>query len=193
MTLANEWTRRGVALAIAAVSAAALVACSGDGDGFELEITPQKIQTELAKGFPRESCQSSVICVAAHSPQLVLVNGSPRIGLKVQLSSRSPLINSATAQIGSTALSAKLRYERTEAALYLDDVKIDDVQFKNVPDAVSALVRDLSQPLLRKSLTAKPIYTIPADKLSDRLQRMALHSVEIKGGKVVAVVRLPGG
>ncbi len=170
---------------LAAVSLLTLGACTGsDSTGFNLELRPDRIQAKLNESFPKETCPTQLMCVAAHTPQLALVNGSNRIGMRIQLQARSPIVKSAPSEAGAAFVSAKLRYDRTQAALYLDDVKIDDLKLRGVPDAVSKLVAEMSPNLIGTAFSEKPIYQIPSDKLTERMQRLALKDVYVHDGKL---------
>jgi hypothetical protein len=178
------------AITVAAASALPLSACNSDATGFNMEIPPARIQAKLNESFPKENCPNQLVCVMVHTPQLALVNGSSRIGLRVQLRARSPVLQSQAAEVGGAQVSAKLRYERTEAALYLDDVKVDQLQLRGVPDAVSKIVAELGPKLIDTSFTAKPIYSIPNDRLTERMQRLALKDVYVHEGKLRVSVGL---
>ncbi len=177
-----------ICLAVASLS---LTACSSDSDGFTLDISNKQLQTKLAERFPREDCSAVIFCVAAHSPQVILVEGSQRIGLRMSLGTRSPALGKSAPDSGSATLSAKLRYDKSQAALYLDDVRIDDLQVAALPQLVVDTIKKLGPQLIGNSLQSQPIYQVKADTVSEKQQRMVIGDVRVKDGKIKVLVKLP--
>lgn len=167
-------------------------ACSTQPDGFTLEISNKQLQTKLAERFPKEDCSVIVFCISVHSPQVLLVEGSERVGLRVGLATRSPVVGTTSPNSGTAALSAKLRYDKTQAALYLDDVRIDELQVGALPKLVTDAIKSLSPQLIGTTLQSQPIYQVKADSISEKLQRMAIGDVRVRDGKIKVVVKLPG-
>ncbi len=168
-----------------------LGACSTGSNGLSLEIRPEHIQSALAKQFPQEDCGAVLLCISAHSPQVLLVDGSDRLGLRVGLGVRAPALGASSPNSGTAIVSAKLRYDRSQAALYLDDVRVDDLQLKVLPKPVTDALKQLSPQLIGKRLQAKPVYVVKSDTVSEKLQRMSISDVRVSNGRLKVMIGLP--
>ncbi len=176
------WKRRILIslLALAALGAGAWLLFQRYSPQLAIEFAAQDLQTRIAARFPIQNCGLIILCLDVTAPQLTLTDGSDRIALTAALSTtlgqrRYP---------GTLAFSGKIRYVAQAGELFLDDIEIERFELAGIPMHYTEILRSRGPGVLRSVLATRPIYTLNADTLQERLARLAVRDVRVINGKL---------
>ncbi len=154
---------------------------------FRINIEQSEIQSRVSAKLPLRSCALVVACLEIVNASVVLSEGSDRIGIRSEL-----LASLGSRQYpGVAAFTGKPRYVPGEAKVFVDDLRIDELQMKGMSPEVAELVKLRGPLLLRGVLQTTPIYTIRGNTLKDSFARFALQKVEVIDGKLRLTLRRP--
>jgi hypothetical protein len=192
----------------AAVLLIALGGCS-KGPATTISLDQPTIQAKLAKAFPLSSDKAgdkNPIRITLTDPQVVLEEGSDRLGLRMKVvveppakkpplpeppfgkpGDKLPRPESVAANDvleGTLSVRGAISYKPEEAAFYYQNLTIEKLQFPQLPASLEAPVRDLAEGLLAGHLQRHPIYTLTDTDLKSRAARSVLKSVAVKNGKL---------
>lgn len=169
---------------ILAAGAWLLAACAEGitplSDGFAMDLTAKNLDERLAPRFPVKKCQGSVICLTLSEPQVVLAEGSNRLGLSAV----------AVVEVGGTPLAGRIslsglpQFEAATTALMLKDVRIDSLGVAGVPSFLTGSLQNLAQPFVKQELERSPLYSFAGDSRQDQMARKLLKEVSVVGGKL---------
>jgi len=154
---------------------------------FRIDVTQSEIQSRVAAKLPLRNCALVVACVEISNASVVLAEGSDRIGIRCEL-----LASLGSRQYpGIAAFSGKPRYVAGDAKVYIDDLRIDELQMKGMSPEVAELVKLRGPVLLRGVLQTTPIYTIRGNSLKENFARFALQKVQVVDGKLRLTLHRP--
>jgi hypothetical protein len=185
--------RRPLALMLAALCTAVLLAaCSGVGttrDGLVyVDVSQEELQASLASNFPVRECTFGIACARFSDPWLQLAEGANRVHFSSELS-----VEFLRARLpGRIALSATPRWDPASAAMYLADLRIEQVTVAGVPAEVELLLRERGGPLLQPAFDRRPVYRVQGEGLRDALIRRNLRGVSVVDGKLRATFAFGG-
>ncbi|MBL8310583.1 MAG: DUF1439 domain-containing protein [Burkholderiales bacterium] len=154
---------------------------------FRVSIDQSDIQAHVSARLPLRHCALVVACLEVNSAQVLLAEGSDRIGIRSELlaslgNRRYP---------GVAAFSGKPRYVPGEGKVFVDDLRIDDLQLQGLSSEVAAMVKLRGPALLHGALQTTPIYTIRGKSIKADFVRFALHNVQVVNGKLLLTLRRP--
>ena len=154
-----------------------------------LEIGQAELQQRLDARFPQKSCAMFVACITLTHPRVLLIDGSPRIGLSADI-----VVSLGHRELrGQVAFSSLLRYVRYEGDFYLDDVQVDNFALTGASPDMVQVVKQRGPEALRRALQGHPIYTLKGDATRSALAKLAVRDVTVVDGKVrVTFLRFGG-
>ena len=179
-------------LVVAACAATVLAACSGVGttrDGLVyVDVTAEELQASLSSNFPVRECTFGVACARFSDPWLQLSEGANRVHFSSELSVEIMRMRLP----GRIALSATPRWDPASAAMFLADLRIEQVTVAGVPAEVEYLLRERGGPLLQPAFDRRPVYRVTGGGLKDSLIRRNLRGVSVVDGKLRATFAFGG-
>ena len=154
------------------------------GQIFEIIIEKSEIQNAVSSKLPFQKTYFLFINATVEKAEVILENGSDRIGLNsgVKL---NILLNDSKELLGcSFSGSGKIRYEITDASFYLDDLKIDSLDIQGIPEKYQDKVRSIVQYLLKDHFSKKAVYKLDKSSVKIQLARAVLKDVKTINGKL---------
>lgn len=144
------------------------------------------VQRRVERLFPIVQEEAS-LKVRWHDPEVILHEGSDRIGLRLQLALMSaPYQFSATAEV-----EGKLRFERKTGELFLDDARIIDLAFTDVPMLPLEPIVQIAETMLRPGLQSHPVYVLGQSGEEKRFMGSEIKSVAVRDGKLEITLAMP--
>ena len=159
--------------------ASALAGCAAVDGKRTLEFSAQQIQDAIASKFPQERCPLPLTCIQLQNPKIVLAEASDRITMGFDTR-----VNILQQSVTGTALvSAKPRFQASTGEIYLDDSRVESLNFKGVPTRVTDLLSQYGAGLVKQSLERTPIYTLN-NAQADKLGQLGIADVRVVGGRL---------
>lgn len=163
---------------------AALLFCSNAAAlSFNVEMDQATLQQTLTSAFPMQQ-DEAFVSVQLANPQVILKEGSDRIGVKTMATVFLPGGNKFA---GNAAVDGKLRYVAKTNALYLDQARVRELSIDGLPDMAQQEVLRIASLLVRSFFDKQPIYVFKEDKSSAFINKK-ISGVEVKNGKLVVEV-----
>ena len=156
--------------------------------GLTITLGQAEIQQRLEAAFPVEQEQFAVR-VVVDQPQVILREGSDRIGLDVRVRVRIPLLREYTGRVGTTG---KLVYRREDKAFYLFESRVERLEIDGLPPEQTELVKKPVEAVAARALEAHPIYRLQGRNAQETLVEYVLLDVQVRDGKVIAELGLAG-
>jgi hypothetical protein len=150
---------------------------------FNVELDQATLQQTMARAFPVQRDEAFVSLQLA-KPQVILKEGSDRIGLKTTATVSLPGGNHFS---GTAMVDGKLRYSVKNNALYLDQARVRELDITGLPDMVRQEVIRIATVLVRSYLDRQPLYRFKEDQ-SSALLKKSISRVEVKNGKLLVEV-----
>lgn len=170
---------------LAAMLSAGLLFCaSAWALNFNVEMDQATLQQELSRAFPVQR-DEAFVSVQLSQPQVILKEGSDRIGVKAMATVILPGDNKIS---GNTYVDGKLRYEEKTNALYLDQAMVRELNIDGLPDMARQEVLRMANLLVRSFLDKQPVYVFRDDKSSASLIKKRISKVEVKNGRLIVEV-----
>lgn len=163
-----------------ALIAALLFSGSSVALSFTVELDQATLQQGLAAAFPVQR-DETFVSVRLAQPQVILQEGSERIGLKTLITVSLPGANPVT---GDTTVDGKLRYSAKDNALYLDQARVSELTIAGMPEMARQETLRIASLLLRSFLDQQPLYVFRDDQ-SSALINKRLTRVEVHNGKLL--------
>lgn len=166
-----------------ALIAALLFSGSSIALSFTVELDQATLQQGLATAFPVQR-DETFVSVRLAQPQVILQEGSDRIGLKTLITVSLPGSNPFS---GDTTVDGKLRYSAKDNALYLDQARVRDLTIAGMPEMARQETLRIASLLLRSFLDKQPLYVFKDDQ-SSALINKRITRVEVHNGKLLVEV-----
>lgn len=161
------------------ILASTLAGCAAMDGKRTLEFSAQQIQDAIASKFPQERCPLPLTCIQLQNPKVVLAEASDRITMGFD--TRVSILQQSVT--GSALVSAKPRFQASTGEVYLDDSRIEGLNFKGVPTRVTDLLSQYGAGLVKQSLDRTPIYTLNTAQ-ADKLGKLGIADVRVANGKL---------
>ena len=163
-----------------ALSIVALLTACGYADGkLTLDFSAKQIQDAIAPKFPAENCLTPITCIKLQNPKITLADASDRITLSFDTA--VSLLGQPTT--GTAVVSAKPRYQATTGEIFLDDSRIENLLFKDVPPKITDVITQYGSVLAKQSLERTPIYSFK-NAQADKIAKMGIADVRVVDGKL---------
>ena len=151
---------------------------------FEIVIEKSQIQDAVNSKLPFEKTYFLIFQAAIDSAQVILEDGSDRIGIDSAVK-LNVVLNDSNEKLGCGLIgSGKIRYEKQDSSFYLDDLNIDNLSIQGMPEKYHKKVSAIAALLLKDHFARKPIYKLNQGSLKIQLARAVLKDVKIVNGKL---------
>lgn len=176
----------------------ALISCKG-GFTKTLTFTRDEIQAKVEEKFPIKR-KAAVVTMVLSDPNIVLENGSDKIGLKSVVKAELPV--SGLAEIGqivglggdshkgSIFVEGEVEYEPVEGTFYFTKGKIRELSIEGFPEQVKQPITELANLAVKNDLAKVPLFTLNEKDMKERAAKFFLKKVQIKDGKLEVIVGL---
>jgi hypothetical protein len=145
-----------------------------------------EIQQRVNEKFPVER-QLAFSKVTLDTPEVILSEGSDRIGLDLRAHLQAPMLPPSSATI---TVTGKLSYRPDQRAFYLAEAKIDRLQVEGVPAQFADQARAPIESVAHGVFDAFPVYQLQGRNLQEVTAAHLLREVTVKDGKLQATFGL---
>ena len=173
-----------------ALLAAALAgsACNADPTA-TITVTAAELQRELGRKLPLTR-SGRLATVTVQSAEVVLTEGSDRVGVRATSSVQLPL---GRPLAGTVQLDGQLRYVPELGELWFDDARVVDLGVAAIPASLKPTVEELVGSIARGVLARTPVHRLKQESVKQSLAKLVLREVVVRDGKVVATLGRPLG
>lgn len=155
---------------------------------YTVELTKEEVQEAVSGYFPVKQI-TPLVMLTAHDPVVMLKPDSHRIGLEFSVLAIVPGIFSGE---GRALIDGDLEYRNRTGEFYLRDPKIRDLKLYDTPAEVTRSIRLGLQQLMQQSLPIILVYKLQDGDLKQQMAKSVLTSVNVRKGKVVLDLSMPG-
>jgi hypothetical protein len=159
----------------------ALGGCAGLGGPRTITLSQAELAQLLEKQFPLDRRMMEVLDVQVRSPRLTLLPESNRLATELDVTARDRLFGRAMS--GALALDYALRYDDTEHAIRLTQVRVNRFELSAVPENMRGVANRLGALLAEQLLNDFAIYRIKPETLK------AAGVMGVKPGAVTVTAR----
>ena len=163
--------RRAALIVITAAASVGLSGCADLAAPRSITLDEAALQTFIAKRFPFDRRMLEVLDVKVDTPRVRLLPESNRIATDFSLAATDRLFGRSAA--GQLALESALRYDETERAVRLAQVRVTRLQLDGAPANVQTTVGRFGAILAEQVLEGLPVYRFKPEDL-ERAQRRGL-------------------
>lgn len=164
-----------------------LGACDTADPTITLRLDQADLQTRLERAFPIDTTRARTRLVL-ENPEVMLPADSDRIGVALDFRIDPPLMD----EIESRAtVMGGLRYDPSEAALYLDEPEIAELQLGSLQPENAERLRSLTESVMRRALSVFPVYRLDRRTLGEFATEHVLRSVAVEDGRLLIELGLP--
>lgn len=154
---------------------------------FVITMDRADLQRRVERMFPiiREN---PLIAVRLRHPQVILREGSDRIGLRLEIAA------SAAGQFSVSGLATVdgiLRFVSDSGEFYLDDARVRELRIENIPPAYEEQIRQLADGVVGDLLLERPVYVLGQLGEAKRIMGSKMKSVAVHNGKLIVELALP--
>jgi hypothetical protein len=181
-------TRSLAATAALALVCLAALQCNVTRRGIVVEITADEIQEKLDEAFPITERYLLVFELTLADPEVQLTDGSDRIGFAVTAST-NVRVDGKNVQ-GRGLMSAALRFDADEGALFLTDARLEDLKMPVLPEKYKDDVRLAANLAAGKYLKEYRVYKLDRSDFKERMAGLLLKNVLVEEGVVKLIFGL---
>jgi hypothetical protein len=171
------------------LAAALAVAACGADPTVTVTVTAAELQRELSRKLPLTRA-GRLATVTVQAAEVVLTEGSDRIGIRATSSVQLPLGRPLT---GKVQVDGQLRYVPEQGELWFDDARVVDLGVAAIPASIKPTVEELVGGIARGVLARTPVYRLKQESIKQQLAKLVLREVVVRDGKVVATLGRPQG
>lgn len=150
---------------------------------YQVEMDQAMLQQAMSSAFPVQR-DENFVSVQLAKPQVILTEGSDRIGVKAVATVSLP---GGSRFAGSVMVDGKPRYVAKDSALYLDQARVRELNSPGLPDLVRQEVLRIANVLVRSYFDREPLYVFKGDQASSLIGKQ-ISRVEVKNGKLIVEV-----
>lgn len=150
----------------------------------DITFSKDSLQTELERHMPVVQHQG-LFSLTLNEPLLELLADEQRLSIRSQV-----LVNTAlgTVHKGWIKVDGKLRYRQFDHSFYVDEPRVTEFHFLDLPAAFKPQIQALVEDVLTSTITEQPIYTLSDQNFQEAMAKMMLKSITIKENSVVAAL-----
>lgn len=164
------------------VAVIALLLLSVSALAQDISFSKQRLQAELEKNLPVIQ-QQGLFSIALHKPELELLAAQQRLSIRSMVLVKTAL---GTENHGQVKVNGKLRYQQEDHSFYIDDPRIVEFNFYDLPANLQMPVQTLLEDIVSTAVTQRPVYTLSDKNFEESMAKMMLKSIRIKEHAVVA-------
>jgi len=154
---------------------------------FVITLDRADLQRRVEQLFPitREDMLSRI---RLYGPDVILTEGSNRIGLRLQL--RATAANQLSMS-GFARVDGALRFISKSGEFYLDNASIEELTLNDVPPVVQNQIRQIADAALRELLRDRAIYVLGQMGESKSVMGSDIKSVTVHDGRLLIEIAMP--
>jgi len=127
-------------------------------------VTQIQLQQAVGKRFPRRYAVGGFLDIDAQTPLLTLLPTRNRLAVQIQVQATGPAL--ARAYKGLFDLDFALRYQSSDRTVRADQLRVNALQFENVPAQTSALLSMVGPQLAEQSLQGVVLHQLKPEDLA---------------------------
>lgn len=151
------------------------------GLGFTHELTEAEIQQRVDMQMPLRR-KTIVADVLIQNPQVVLKEGSDRIGIRADI--QATFLDGSVTN-GSAFIDGKIRYVPESGEFFFVEPELKELDIENASARDQEMVRGIADVIIKKALTMFPVYELRDDDLKQKFAKSMLKSVTVRDRKLV--------
>jgi hypothetical protein len=167
----------------------AMHSCSVSREGVIIEITAEQIQEKLDAKFPISKRYLIVLNLTLADPEVALREGSERIEFGV-----SAITNVRVERQdlkGRAHITAAIRYDPKEGALFLVDPQAEDLTISLLPEKYEGDIIEAANLAARELLKDYEVYRLDPSDFKQALAKLVLKDVVVRKSVVRITLGLP--
>jgi hypothetical protein len=145
------------------------------------------LQHRIERMFPITR-EGELVTVQLQHPQVILTEGSDRIGLRLRIRAAAAEQFSVS---GLARVDGVLRFANDTGEFYLDDASVEELYIDNVEPLYLDQIRQLADGVVRQSLQEQPIYVLGQMGESTHIMGSEIQSVRVRDGKLIVELAMP--
>ena len=127
-------------------------------------VTEAQLQQAVGKRFPRRYPVGGFLDIDAQAPRLSLLPARNRLAVQMQVQAAGPAL--PRAYKGLFDLDFALRYQASDRTVRVDQLRVNALQFENVPAQTSALLSMVGPQLAEQSLQGVVLHQLKPEDLA---------------------------
>jgi hypothetical protein len=127
-------------------------------------VTEAQLQQAVGKRFPRRYAVGGFLDIDAQAPRLSLLPARNRLGVQMPVQAAGPAL--PRAYKGLFDLDFALRYQASDRTVRADQLRVNALQFDNVPAQTSALLAMVGPQLAEQSLQGVVLHQLKPEDLA---------------------------
>ena len=173
----------GVFIGIAAVTVVGAYYILKDST-YTIILDRKAIQSAIDDRLPIKKQYLAVFTAEIERANVLLVDGSDRIGIDVAMGIRVKITDEKDLLSGNVVADTDIRYDPITATIYLVRPSVDQMKIGGVPEAYTQKVGKIISIALDELVTEVPVYTITDETLKKRLAKALVKDVRVLNGRV---------
>lgn len=145
------------------------------------------LQRRIDRLFPITR-EDVLVTVHLRHPQVILTEGSDRIGLRLQINATAADLFSVS---GLARVDGVLRFMSRSGEFYLDDASVEEMQLENISPLYLDQIQQIADGVVRDLLQDRPIYVLGQMGESKRIMGSKIKSITVHDGKLIVELALP--
>jgi len=145
------------------------------------------LQRRVDRLFPITR-EDALVTVQLRHPQVILTEGSDRIGLRLQINATAADLFSVS---GLARVDGVLRFMSQSGEFYLDDASVEEMQLEDVSPLYLDQIQQIADGVVRDLLQDRPIYMLGQMGESRRIMGSEIESITVHDGKLIVELALP--
>ncbi len=155
--------------AVAALAALVTGGCAGFDASTTVTLRADEVQALVQKSFPRERRLLDVVDVTIAAPHTRLLTDSNRIGAVLDVQARERVLGGSWA--GGLDFDAALRWDATEQAVRLTQVRVQDLVLTSAGNAPRSSTERLSAAVAERMLEGSSLYRLSPERAAQLQQK----------------------
>ncbi len=150
----------------------------------DITFSKTSLQKELESHMPIIQDQG-LFLLTLKDPVLDLLAAQQRLSIRTEVIVQTAL---GTKHQGWIKVDGKLRYKQLDHSFYIDNPRVTEFHFVDLPAAFKPQIQALTEDILASAITERPIYTLSDKSFEEAMAKMMLKSIIIKDNSVVAAL-----
>ena len=152
-----------------------------------VELGQDEVQQKVTRMFP-VSFEGPFFTLGLRHPQVVLKEGSERIGLRLDAAAE---LLGAPALSGSALVEGAPRLDSARDAIFLDNAAVAQLHLDGVAPEYLPDLQHAADALIRAALRTQPIYVLGQPGDPPLLKRKDLKAIRVQNGKLIIELAMP--
>lgn len=168
-------------LACGVMASLLMLTTSASAMNYTVELGQAQLQRKVERMFPIER-EDALYKVALDSPQVILREGSDRIGLGLNVAGT---VMQQLSLSGRTLMDGRLRFEPKTGEFFLEDATLAELHIDGMPPQYLGELKQLAEQTARELLNSQPIYILGQAGEAKSLLGSEIKAISVRNGKLV--------